>query len=131
MAGSTGGTGSRFARAVTIVAGVAALVATILTFLYVSPSCIHVTPALLLRPNADFISLGQHGFKGTPCRKQPSPQPRPDSSSKNYRKPLLQRYVIRILIMLVFSQPYTCPLLAHLSQGAHLLGLIMGQSRVP
>lgn len=31
-----GGTGSRFARAVTIVAGVAALVATILTFLCVS-----------------------------------------------------------------------------------------------
>jgi hypothetical protein len=36
MSSSTGGTGSRFARAVTIVAGAAALVATILTFLYVS-----------------------------------------------------------------------------------------------
>ncbi|THW59743.1 DUF300-domain-containing protein [Aureobasidium pullulans] len=52
-----GGTGSRFARAVTIVAGVAALVATILTFL------------------STWLQ------------------------SKNYRKPLLQRYVIRILIM--------------------------------
>jgi hypothetical protein len=33
---ASGGTGSRFARAVTIVAGVAALVATILTFLCVA-----------------------------------------------------------------------------------------------
>jgi hypothetical protein len=33
ISSSTGGTGSRFARAVTIVAGAAALVATILTFL--------------------------------------------------------------------------------------------------
>ncbi|KAH0095037.1 hypothetical protein KCU66_g16498, partial [Aureobasidium melanogenum] len=57
MSGSTGGTGNRFARAVTIVAGVAALVATILTFL------------------STWLQ------------------------SKNYRKPLLQRYVIRILIM--------------------------------
>jgi hypothetical protein len=45
MASSTGGTGSRFARAVTIVAGAAALVATILTFLYVFSSYANVVPA--------------------------------------------------------------------------------------
>lgn len=52
MAGSTGGTGNRFARAVTIVAGVAALVATILTFLYVSSP---YTLALLFAPTTNFL----------------------------------------------------------------------------
>lgn len=103
MSGSTGGTGSRFARAVTIVAGVAALVATILTFLYVLVPCTHVMSALLLRSITDSMSPDQHGFKGMPYREQPSAQSSPDSSSKNYRKPLLQRYVIRILIMFVDS----------------------------
>lgn len=54
---SGGGTGSRFATIVTILAGVSALVATLLTFVSVW------------------------------------------LQSKNYRKPLLQRYVIRILLM--------------------------------
>ncbi|TKX20424.1 hypothetical protein C1H76_7234 [Elsinoe australis] len=53
----SGGTGSRFARTVIILAGVAALVACIVTFLSVW------------------------------------------LQSKNYRKPLLQRYVIRILVL--------------------------------
>jgi len=131
MSGSTGGTGSRFARAVTIVAGVAALVATILTFLYVILSCTHTMLALLLSPIADLVSSDQHGSKGMPYRHRPSPQPSPDSSSKNYRKPLLQRYVIRILIMFVFPPSYACLSVAHLLQGAHLLGLVMGESRVP
>lgn len=52
-----GGTGSRFATIVTILAGVSALVATFLTFISVW------------------------------------------LQTKNYRKPLLQRYVVRILFM--------------------------------
>ena len=50
------------------------------------------------------------------------------SRRKNYRKPLLQRYVIRILLMYV---DFSCKVARDsLFQGSHILCIVMGQYNV-
>lgn len=89
---SKGGTGGRFSRVVLILAGVAALSATLLTVVYVVVSvaagCIPLLTVLQIRVASSVRSL--------PMR---SPNGQAHLHRKNYRKPLLQRYVVRILLM--------------------------------
>jgi hypothetical protein len=68
------GTGTRVGRAAVIVAGVAALIATLTTCVSIWLQAYDLPSHILLRSLLT-------------------------ASRKNYRKPLLQRYVIRILLM--------------------------------
>ncbi|KJZ77990.1 hypothetical protein HIM_02627 [Hirsutella minnesotensis 3608] len=74
-----GGTGKKFTYATTVVAGVASLAATLLSIVYVP---IRVTSA---RPGESQLTARVRSSIWL--------------QAKNYRKPLLQRYVIRILLM--------------------------------
>lgn len=74
---SNGGTGQKLTYATTVVSGVASLAATILSIVYGPPSPYSSLPVHIANYNYSSILL----------------------QAKNYRKPLLQRYVVRILLM--------------------------------
>lgn len=75
---SEGGTGHKLTYATTVVSGVASLIATLMSVVYVPCSPSLPAHTLLTQvPRASSIWL----------------------QAKNYRKPLLQRYVVRILLM--------------------------------
>lgn len=104
-----GGTGQKLADVATIVGGVASIVATLLSMVYVY-LLIHIVSRLQLLLPEHYTDearvTGRYGskrelFSSSPCatsflvvRVQPL-----INNSKNYRKPLLQRYVVRILLM--------------------------------
>jgi hypothetical protein len=92
---SSGGTGTRLAKITIVLAGVASLAATLISFLFEPRPRLHdhKTPA-------NFSITVRYGSK----REQAAPKlismlSLTVSLSKNYRKPLLQRYVVRILLM--------------------------------
>lgn len=97
---STGGTGQKLTYATILVAGVASLSATVFSIVYVArPSSLMFScDSVLITP-----TTGPYG-----CKRMCSQLFRPPfdlladvTTSKNYRKPLLQRYVVRILLMSV------------------------------
>ena len=100
---SGGGTGSNLTKATVIVCGVASLVASLLSFLYDVSKHIgfvllflrHDRLANILRSQISMATNVRSGY--TSCRYMCVDE----GCRKNYRKPLLQRYVIRILLMYV------------------------------
>jgi hypothetical protein len=85
-----GGTGARFAKAIVIVAGSCALVASLLTFVRSLSHPQYASTDVVQRRLASDVRI-------TPLL----PPPNTKDVSKNYRKPVLQRYVVRILLMYV------------------------------
>jgi hypothetical protein len=97
----SGGTGARFARAIVIVAGSCALVASLITFVCVVSLLFHV--ACYSSQSTDVVRAALFGYRR---KKRPSSDHGSHilrTTRKNYRKPVLQRYVIRILLMYVHS----------------------------
>lgn len=116
-----GGTGQKLTHATIIVAGVASLVASLLSILYVSNAC-HRNEAVLTRA----YQTDRYGYKRKSIEliRQSSFD---RNHRKNYRKPLLQRYVIRILLMYV-SYLVLCFSAEHATktiQGSYLRHIIM------
>ncbi len=89
--GLSGGTGQKLTQATVIIAGGPSLVASLLSILYV----------ILDRQETCWLtSLEQVGLASNVCRYQGiGVENLLINDSKNYRKPLLQRYVVRILLM--------------------------------
>lgn len=76
---SEGGTGQKFTYATTVVSGVASVIATLMSIVY---ACALVCPPKFKDQSADKLRNSSIWLQ-----------------AKNYRKPLLQRYVVRILLM--------------------------------
>lgn len=96
-----GGTGQKFEAATTVIAGVASLAATLLSIVYGAALPIDHVVSRYAYAN----SLLQQVDMAADVRIRPSYElcslPAHATLRKNYRKPLLQRYVVRILLMWV------------------------------
>ena len=127
---SGGGTGSSLTKATVIVCGVASLVASLLSFLYellssheaLSSPCAHSWRS------ANISFPDQFGFRRSYAAFDRLPRSANRERSKNYRKPLLQRYVVRILLM--YAENASFRLILIKLQGSYIFGVLLGQHNV-
>ena len=128
--GPRGGTGSSLTKATVIVCGVASLVASLLSFLYELLSS-HEALASLRAPqpiSANIPFPDQFGFKRPSAAFDRLPTSANRRRRKNYRKPLLQRYVVRILLMYAGKASFKLFLIQ--LQGSYIFCVLVGQPNV-